>query len=186
VFSRMDNIGEKKNAFMAMLAGDMPDIEMGEQCYSPYECEFCAFCQPDDLPEYPLNILPRMHAPRRQALLAEGYQDVRDIPDGVLANPNHQRVWRATHAGEEEINVAEAAVLNDWGWPRYYLDFETIGLAVPRWTGVRPYAQIPFQWSCHIHYEDGRMEHVEFLDVSGADPRRACAEGLVEHIQCRF
>jgi len=182
VFSRIDAIGEKKDAFMAMLAGDMPDIEMGEQCYSPYECEFCAFCQPDDLPEYPLNILPRMHAPRRQALQAEGYQDVRDIPDGVLANPNHQRVWRATNAGEEEIDVAEAAELNDWGWPRYYLDFETIGLAVPRWKGVRPYSQIPFQWSCHIHHEDGRMEHVEFLDVSGADPRRACAEGLVEHI----
>jgi len=182
VFSRIDTISQQKDVFMAMLAGNMPDIEMGEQCYSPYECEFCAYCQPDDLPEYPLTVLPRMHAPRRQALRDEGYQDVRDIPDGVLGNPNHQRVWRATHAGEEEIDVAEAAELNDWGWPRYYLDFETIGLAVPRWKGVRPYMQVPFQWSCHIHHQDGRLEHVEFLDVSGADPRRACAEGLVEHI----
>jgi len=53
---------------------------------------------------------------------------------------------------------------------------------VPRWKGVRPYVQVPFQWSLHIQHEDGRMEHVEFLDVTGADPRRACAEGLVEHI----
>jgi len=64
VFSRMDDIGKQKGLLMAMLAGGMPNIEMGKQCYSPYECEFCAFCQPDDVPEYPLNILPRMHAPR--------------------------------------------------------------------------------------------------------------------------
>jgi len=182
VYARMDSIGAQKDAFIEMLAGDMPDIEMGEQCYSPFECDFCAFCQPDDLPEYPLNALPRMHAPRREALQASGYVDVRDIPDGVLQNPNHQRVWRATCANKEEVDIDELAVLHEWGWPRYYLDFETIGLAVPRWKGVRPYVQVPFQWSCHIHHEDGRMEHVEFLDVSGDDPRRACAEGLVKHI----
>jgi len=182
VFSRIETIAEKKDAFMDMLAGDMPDIEMGEQCCSPYECEFCGFCQPDDLPEYPVSILPRNNEKNRQAWKDAGYNDVRDIPDGVLENPNHQRVWRATCAGEEKVDVAEIAVLHEWGWPRYYLDFETIGLAVPRWKGVRPYAQIPFQWSCHIHHEDGRMEHIEFLDVSGDDPRRACAEALVKHI----
>jgi hypothetical protein len=60
VFSRIDTIGEQKDAFMEMLVGDMPDIEMGGQCYSPYECDFCTFCQPDNMPEYPLTALPRM------------------------------------------------------------------------------------------------------------------------------
>ncbi|MFQ5346054.1 MAG: DUF2779 domain-containing protein, partial [Mariprofundus sp.] len=182
VFSRIESIAEQKDAFIEMLAGDMPDIEMGAQCYSPYECDFCSFCQPDDLPEYPVSILPRNNEKNRQAWKDAGYNDVRDIPDGVLQNPNHQRVWRASCAGEEEVDIAELSALQAWGWPRYYLDFETIGLAVPRWKGVRPYAQVPFQWSCHIHHADGRMEHVEFLDVSGNDPRRACAEGLVNHI----
>jgi len=182
VFSRLDGIGKQKDAFMQMLAGNMPDIAMGDQCHSPYECDFCAYCQPDDLPEYPVSILPRSSATHQQALRDAGYADVRDIPDGVLENPNHQRVWRATCAGTEEVDIAETAVLKELPWPRYYLDFETIGLAVPRWKGVRPYVQVPCQWSCHIHYEDGRMEHAKFLDVSGHDPRRACAEGLVKHI----
>ena len=182
VFSRIDTIGEQKDTFMAMLAGDMPDIEMGKQCYSPYECEFCAYCQPDDLPEYPLNVLPRMHAPQIEALQADGYEDVRDIPDGVLTNWNHQRVWRATCNGAAEFDASEIQALKELPWPRYYLDFETIGLAVPRWKGVRPYMQVPFQWSCHIHQKDRLLQHVEFLDVSGDDPRRACAEALVEHI----
>jgi len=182
VFARLDTIGKQKDAFMRMLAGSMPDVAMGEQCYSPYECDFCAYCAPDDVPEYPVSILPRSSAAHQQALQEAGYADVRDIPDGVLENANHQRVWRATCADEEEVDFAEAAVLHEWGWPRYYLDFETVGLAVPRWKGVHPYAQVPFQWSCHIQHEDGRMEHVEFLDVTGDDPRRACAEKLVKHI----
>jgi len=182
VFSRIDTIGEQKDAFMEMLAGDMPDIEMGEQCYSPYECDFCAFCQPDNMPEYPLTVLPRMHAPQREALQADGYVDIRDIPDGVLTNWNHQRVWRATCKGAAEFDVNEIKALKELPWPRYYLDFETIGLAVPRWKGVRPFVQVPFQWSCHIHREGRQMEHIEFLNVSGDDPRRACAESLVKHI----
>ena len=182
VLSRIDSIAAQKDGFMEMLAGDIPDIEMGNQCYSPYECDFCSYCQPNDLPEYPVSILPRSNAKQRDALNNAGYNDVRDIPNGVLDNPNHQRVWRVTCANKEEVDIAEAAILKELPWPRYYIDFETIGLAVPRWKGVRPYVQVPFQWSCHIHHEDGHMEHVEFLDVSGNDPRRACAEGLVKHI----
>ncbi len=182
--SRIQGIKAQKDAFMKMLSGDEPDIAMGGQCYSPFECDFCSYCQPNDLPEYPVSILPRNNEKNRQAWHDAGYEDVRDIPDGVLENPNHQRVWRVTCSGKEEVDIDEASALKDLPWPRYYIDFETIGLAVPQWKGVRPYVQIPFQWSCHIHHEDGRMEHVEFLDVTGNDPRRACAESLVQHIGC--
>ncbi len=177
----LGSIPDQKAAFVAMLNGHEPSIEMGNQCSDPYECEFCSYCQPDDLPEYPLTVLPNLREPRKSKLMAE-YEDIRDIPEAELNNRNHLRVWRATRAGEAEINTAEAEILKELPWPRYYLDFETIGLAVPRWKGVRPYMQVPFQWSCHIHHEDGQMEHIEFLDVSGNDPRRACAEGLVEHM----
>jgi len=110
------------------------------------------------------------------------YLDVRDIPGGVLTNANHQRVWRATKAGKEEVSLPELNQMKYWSWPRYYIDFETIGLAVPRWQGIKPFSQTPFQWSCHIHHENGEMEHIEFLDVTGSDPRRTCAESLVKHI----
>ncbi len=177
----IDSIPGQKDSFVAMLNGNEPAIEMGKQCSDPYACEFCPYCSPDDSPEYPVAILPNLREPKKSGLISK-YADVRDIPETELNNPNHQRVWRATCAGKEEVDIAEAAVLKELPWPRYYLDFETIGLAVPRWKGVRPYQQVPFQWSCHIHHEDGRMEHVEFLDLSGNDPRRACTESLVEHL----
>jgi len=164
-----------------MLNADEPAIAMGNQCSDPYPCEFCEYCRPDDLPEYPVTVLPNLRDPEKSRLMAR-YDDVRDIPETELSNPNHLRVWQATRADREEVDVAEAAVLKQLPWPRYYLDFETISLAVPRWRGVRPYMKVPFQWSCHIHHEDGKLEHMEFLDILGKDPRRACAESLVRHI----
>ncbi|MDX8405525.1 MAG: DUF2779 domain-containing protein [Mariprofundus sp.] len=181
-FPLVEKVSDKKDTFVEMLQGEEPDIAMGKQCYSPFECDFCSYCNPDDGPEYPLTVLPRMHAPQREALQADGYEDVRDIPDGVLLNWNHQRVWRASCNGAAEFDAAEIQPLKALPWPRYYLDFETIALAVPRWKGVRPYMQVPFQWSCHIHREDRLMQHVEYLDLCGDDPRRACAEALVKHI----
>ncbi|MDQ6997064.1 MAG: DUF2779 domain-containing protein, partial [Mariprofundus sp.] len=171
-FPLVEKVSDKKDKFVEMLQGEEPDIAMGDHCYSPFECDFCSYCNPIEGPEYPLTVLPRMHAPQREALQADGYEDVRDIPDGVLTNWNHQRVWRVTCNGSAEFDATEIKALKELPWPRYYLDFETVGLAVPRWKGVRPYVQVPFQWSCHIHREERQMQHVEFLDVSGDDPRR--------------
>ena len=42
--------------------------------------------------------------------------------------------------------------------------------------------QIPFQYSLHIEYEDGTLEHREFLAEAGTDPRRAVAESLCNDI----
>jgi Domain of unknown function(DUF2779) len=64
-------------------------------------------------------------------------------------------------------------------YPRYYLDFETIGHAVPVFAGTRPYEALPFQWSCHIESTPEQLRHAEFLDTSGAAPMRAVADGLL-------
>lgn len=63
--------------------------------------------------------------------------------------------------------------------PRYFLDFESIQFAVPRWPGTRPFEDIPFQWSCHIEDADGQVTQREFLDQSGELPIRRCAEALL-------
>ncbi len=68
--------------------------------------------------------------------------------------------------------------MKGYPYPRYFFDFEGIDLPVPRWIGVRPYEQIPFQWSCHIERSPGIFEHAEFLDLTGADPSLPCIEGM--------
>lgn len=49
--------------------------------------------------------------------------------------------------------------MEDWNWPLHFIDFEAVLTAIPFHKGMKPYDYIPFQFSCHTVYEDGRVEH---------------------------
>ncbi len=158
------------------LAGPMPPLT--DYCEDPYPCPFITYCYGDG-PEYPLSILPRLSAKQHGLLTAQGYTDVRDIPAMVLTNDTHEWVRAITVSQQADLRPEAAAVIRALGYPRYYLDFETIQFAVPIWQGTRPYEQLPFQWSCHIESKDQTLVHQEFLDLSGEAPMRAFAESLL-------
>src|SRR5207249_868715 len=70
--------------------------------------------------------------------------------------------------------------LKTWTYPLSFLDFETIGYAVPRIDGQRPYQQLPFQFSCHFRTTaDSPLEHREYLHSDDSDPREAVALALI-------
>ena len=85
---------------------------------------------------------------------------------------------QTTHIDKEAIQ----AFLETLTYPIYHLDFETFQQAIPRWKGVKPFMQIPFQYSLHIEHSDGRLEHREFLVEEGSDPREALAQQLCADI----
>ena len=73
--------------------------------------------------------------------------------------------------------------LDDLEYPLYYMDFETIQFAVPRYDESRPYQQIPFQYSLHVQQiKDGPVEHYEFLGIPPADPRPEFIQSLLARI----
>ena len=49
--------------------------------------------------------------------------------------------------------------MEKWKYPLHMIDFETTAVALPFYKGMRPYEQVAFQFSHHIIYEDGRIEH---------------------------
>ena len=49
--------------------------------------------------------------------------------------------------------------MDTWVYPLHFIDFETSTVPLPFHTGRKPYEQIAFQYSHHIYYEDGRIEH---------------------------
>jgi hypothetical protein len=51
------------------------------------------------------------------------------------------------------------AEMDTWVYPLHFIDFETSTVPLPFHTGRKPYEQIAFQFSHHIYYEDGRIEH---------------------------
>lgn len=162
----------------AALSGPMPVVEMGAQCDKPYPCPFTTHCAGPQ-PEFPLSSLPRIRREQVEHFQAQGFQDIREIPEGVLSNPNHIKVWRATITGAPAIAADLATKIRSISYPRYYLDFETIQFAVPIWAGTRPYEQLPFQWSCHIEQATGGVSHREYLATGDQPPMREFAERLV-------
>ncbi|GAA4801736.1 DUF2779 domain-containing protein [Litoribaculum gwangyangense] len=51
------------------------------------------------------------------------------------------------------------AEMVSWKFPLNFIDFETSTVALPFYSGQKPYEQIAFQFSHHIYHEDGRIEH---------------------------
>ncbi|HMM53336.1 MAG TPA: DUF2779 domain-containing protein, partial [Burkholderiaceae bacterium] len=173
-----------------VLAGPEPAIAMGEQCTSPFDCPFQPWCaaQAGPQPEYPVTLLPNNKGKKLAAeLLAEGYADLREVPPERIDDAELAMIARVTREGRPRLDPEAARIVRALPYPRSYLDFETIGFAVPRWAGTRPYQQVPFQWTCIVEHASGdaargRPEQHEFLDLSGADPSRPCAEALVREL----
>lgn len=165
------------------LAGSEPVLEMGPHCLKPFSCEFQAYCSKDmpSPPEWPVDILPRVNRSFVEEMAQKGIYDLRDVPLDALKKKQHRIVHQATVSSvpyHDPISVAQET--KEWGFPKHYLDFETIALPIPAWIGAKPYQQVPFQFSCHTELPDGNIVHRSFLSVDGSDPRRQCAEALIE------
>lgn len=180
VRSRMHNVPDRIDNLKQVLQNPEPGIHTGEQCHKPFDCPFFDYCRAQEPagPEYPVTILPRAGKLAAQ-LRAEGYDDLLGVPPYRLTNAVHRRIQKATISQQPFLDGRVRAALRGLQYPRFYLDFETVDFAVPRWVDTRPYQQIPFQWSCHIDRGDGDLEHSEFLDLTGGAPMRGFAESML-------
>ncbi|MGQ0621383.1 MAG: DUF2779 domain-containing protein [Panacagrimonas sp.] len=179
---------EVKTAIKAarkVLAGDLPEIGMGAQCNKPHDCAFQDFCGKGG-PKYPahrlLTLRNRKNKSVIEALDEKGIEDMRKVPVTLLSDPRDLRIWRAVKTGKAQLDDAAREWAGAFPYPRYYIDFETIGLAVPTWIGTRPYEHVPFQWSCHVERRPGKLEHSGFLSDGVDPPMRAFADGLLKAV----
>ena len=158
-----------------------PRITTGGHCRQPYACGFIDHCSSQEpQAEYPVAWLPNVRTKALKTFLAEsGASELRDVPDDLL-NDVQSRVKAHTLAGQAYFDAAGAkADLAGSGWPAYFMDFETINLAVPIWRGIKPYQKVPFQFSVHRMSRKGRLSHTPFVDLSGRDPSHAFVEALI-------
>jgi hypothetical protein len=172
-----------------IVAGEQPQVTTGRHCNEPYACQFHDFCvglEPPP-PEHPIELLPDKAGKdlARKLRESKGYDSILQPAAGELTGKQANLYLRMqqAHRTSQAVRAAGAAeVIAALPYPRYYFDFEGIDLPVPRWPGVRPYEQIPFQWSCHIESAAGVFQHAEFLDLTGDDPSVACIEKMIETI----
>jgi len=165
-------VGEQIDAMQRVIGAKAhPDIQIGPQCDNPYTCALHDRCW-SFLPEASVFTLYRGGA-KSFTLLQQGIQKLADIPADVTLTDNQAIQRAALLAGQPHIDrPALAAFLGQLEYPVSYLDFETIGTAIPLFDGVKPYQQVPFQYSLHIVRSPGtKPEHRSFLMDGASDPR---------------
>lgn len=75
--------------------------------------------------------------------------------------------------------------MQSWVYPLHMIDFETTSSALPYHANMRPYENVAFQFSHHVIYEDGRIEHAgQFLNIEpGEFPNFAFVRELKKQLE---
>lgn len=160
-----------------------PDISIGVHCSYPYECVMTDTCW-RFLPKHNPTTLYRFKSETAFSLIEDGITDVCTLGDDVTLNAKQQIQINAIRSRRPHIDKAGIReFLDKLVYPLYYLDFETIGPAIPLFDNSRPYEQIPFQFSLHIQHAPGaKTEHIGFLAEGREDPRPELLGLLKSHL----
>ena len=162
----------------ALARATPPDIEPGSQCTSPFTCEFYDHCN-KSLPVDHIQNLPGISESKLEKLAATGIGAIGDIPKDFPLTDRQKRAWECAKTGKPWFGKGLNEALAELSYPLCFMDFETLGVALPRYAGMRPYDQIPFLWSVHVQRKPGAdLEHFEFLPEEDADPRLAFVKAL--------
>jgi hypothetical protein len=106
-----------------------------------------------------------------------------DVPEEYLHEEQRAQV-RANRDRQESVDRAGVrSFLESIRYPLYYLDFETFMSPVPPYDEIRPYQQVPFQYSLHWQERPGgELKHTEYIGQPGEDPRRELIAKLAGEI----
>jgi hypothetical protein len=159
-----------------------PAVSIGAHCNAPYECAMYAHCWgglPDDS-------VWNLYKGRKKSveLYEQGCHRMIAIPPSVELTPSQRIQQQVALTGAPHINKeAIQSFLSRLQYPLWLIDFETFATAVPMFAGVRPYQQIPFQFSIHVLDRiDAEPRNTGFLSSGSKDPRPQFLAALQEQI----
>ncbi|MHB8279790.1 MAG: DUF2779 domain-containing protein [Candidatus Humimicrobiaceae bacterium] len=140
-----------------------PEISIGKNCYNPYDCplkQICWSCLPKN------NVFELY---RGKDIACYFYQNgisaISEIKETSMLNDIQKMQYRAVKENCVFIDRDSIGLfLRKLKYPLYFLDFETLATAIPLFDGLKPYQNIPFQFSCHItQTPDCKPENLYFL-----------------------
>lgn len=157
-----------------------PNVKLSSSCR---DCPFLSYCH-RSIPFPTVLDLQGSTTLNRYRLYNRGIRTFKEVIDSNQDLNNFQIRQIDCYLKNKESYINKRALksfLSKLRYPLYHLDFESIQLPIPPCDDAWPYEQIPTQYSLHIEYEDGRLEHKEFLG-SSIDPRKELAISICKDI----
>lgn len=181
----MNEIEDNRRAFNSCLDGCEPMVDIGMHCVDPYDCPYFKYCT-RNLESPNVFDVRRLRSSKKFDLYSKGIYRYQDLLNSDISDKYKVQIDFELNNLDDHIDSLKIGeFLSTLSYPLYFLDFETFQQSIPMYDGVKPYDQIPFQYSLHyIEYEGGPLKHLEFLALPDVDPRRDLALSLVRDIPC--
>ena len=171
-----------------------PQVEIGPHCKKPYPCRFMHKCWSLKGPSV-FNI-PGLGEEESWNYFHQNKVHLKDIPDQDLIKRQcvYKKVQLTGKPYINKINIKKE--ISSWKFPLYYLDFETLSSAIPRFPSTKPFQHIPFQFSClkqnNYNQKKGNEDLQDFekqitteehyLHLDSSDARKFLTEKLAQFI----
>ena len=166
---------------LAALAAAQPAVPVSSHCWMiDRECPFWDRCFPTD--EHHVWTLYRAQKQQKWALVLKGVNRVLDLPDRFKLSEIQRRQRESLRAGRMVVEPGLRDALREFDGRLGFLDFETIGRAIPVWPDVGPWRQVVVQFSYHdrVVAASGSCRHRAYLAEGPGDPREELALRLLE------
>ena len=157
-----------------------PAVRTGPHCTNPVVCEFFRHCNHPKPTDY-IGYIPRLGVGAIEQMEQMGIESIHDIPADFELSELQRRACTAMQTGQPWFSEELRTEFESLRYPLYFMDFETVNPAIPRFQSMRPYDHLPFQWSVHVQAQpDAALERFEFLAMNSEDPRSAFISSLCE------
>lgn len=181
VKSMQEEIKKNISQQRELTEGNIPDIDIGDHCSDPYECEFAGHCW-KHIPD-PSVFSIRGRGVGALEFYKRGIINLEDIPQNDIPAHAQRQVKAYLEKGTYIDKKSIKEFLGTIWYPIAFLDFETFMSAVPPFDYVKPYEQIPFQYSLHVQKDKNEeLEHYKYLAEPNIDPRKTLIEKLISEI----
>jgi hypothetical protein len=158
----------------------IPNNTIGEQCFSPYKCNFMGNCW-KHIPKDSVFEMTGISREKQFALYNSGIKRIVDIQD--ISTLKHAQQVHIKSVKEQQAIIDVNGLKQFFSsikYPLYFMDFESSMPAVPLLPNTRPYENIPIQYSLHYKQTaNSKLIHYEYLAQAGGDPRREFVENLL-------
>lgn len=155
-----------------VIDGKEPDQKIGKHCSDPYECAMKSDCW---------SFLPKENSvfdlyrggQKSWDLFEQNILAIKDIPANFKLGDKQKIQLECEKTNKPHIEIENIKeFLDKLEYPLYFLDFETYSTAIPLYDGLKPYQQIPFQFSVHKIDKKGKKTHFSFISAGKKDPRK--------------
>ena len=160
-----------------------PNIDIGKHCINPYQCDFKETCW-KHIPDYSVFDISMLKKDKKFYLYNQGILTLDQIDLSITElSANQVLQVNAEVNNESYINNDEISrFIENLNYPLFFLDFETINPAVPKYQGTKPYQQVLFQYSIHSKQDiNSQLVHKEFLADPSKDPRIQFIDQLIKN-----